>query len=121
MKITNVAFFAYGVSDMKKARGFYEGFLGLTPNGEFDKEPDSMYVEYDIGETTLGIGSSEQWPPSEAGASAALEVDDLDALIAAVKDKGIRIASGPHEFPSCKMIVITDPDKNKVTLHQRKK
>ncbi len=121
MKITSIAFFAYGVTDTKKARAFYEGFLGLTPNGEYDKDPESKYVEYNIGPTTLAIGSSDMWPPSEQGASAALEVDDFDGWVNKVKDEKINIVMGPHDFPNCNMIVITDPDKNKITLHRRKK
>ncbi len=61
MTITSVAFFAYAVSDIKKARKFYEGFLDLRPNGEYDKDPDSQYIEYDIAGTTVAIGCSDQW------------------------------------------------------------
>jgi len=49
MKITEVAFFAYAVSDMKKARAFYEGVLGLKPNSEYDGSGNAQWVEYDIG------------------------------------------------------------------------
>jgi hypothetical protein len=28
---------------------------------------------------------------------------------------------GPHEFPSCHMVVIADPDGNRLTLHKSKK
>ena len=36
MKIIDIAFFAYAVSNMKTARAFYEGVLGLSPNSEYD-------------------------------------------------------------------------------------
>src|SRR5262249_20599444 len=111
----------YAVSDIKKAREFYEGFLGLVPNGEYDKEPDAQWVEYNIGPTTLGIGCAPgMWEPSEKGASAALEVEDFDAAVAEVKAKNIPIVMGPNDFPNCQMIVISDPDKNRITLHKRK-
>ncbi len=119
--ITGIAFFAYGVKDIRKAREFYEGFLGLKPNGEYDKDPDSHYVEYDVAGTTLAIGSSDQWPPSETGASAALEVDDFDAFQEKIAAAGVPVKMGPYDFPTCRMVVITDPDKNKITIHQRKK
>ncbi len=32
MKITNVAFFAYAVGDIKKARAFYEGIVEMGPH-----------------------------------------------------------------------------------------
>jgi len=122
MKITEVAFFAYAVSDMKKARAFYEGVLGLKPNSEYDGSGNAQWVEYDIGSTTLGVGCAPgMWEPSTKGASAALETEDFEQALATVKAKNIPIVMGPHDFPSCRMVVITDPDGNRVALHQRKK
>lgn len=120
-KIIDIAFTAYGVSDMKKARAFYEGVLGLVPNGEYDKTPDSHWVEYNIGQGTLGIGQADEWPPSEIGASIALEVDDFDGFVEILKAKKVPIVNGPNDFPACHMVVIQDPDKNKLTIHKRKK
>jgi predicted enzyme related to lactoylglutathione lyase len=122
MKITDVAFFAYAVSDMQKARAFYEGTLNLKPNSEYDGSGNPNWVEYDIGSATLGIGCAPgMFDPSPKGASAALETEDFDEALATVKTKGIPIVMGPHDFPSCRMIVIADPDGNRITLHKRKK
>ena len=122
MKITDVAFFAYAVSDMKKARAFYEGVLGLKPNAEYDGSGNANWVEYDIGTATLGIGCAPgMWEPSPKGASAALEVENFEEALATVNQKKIPIAMGPHDFPSCRMVVIADPDGNRLTLHKRKK
>jgi predicted enzyme related to lactoylglutathione lyase len=121
MKIIDVAFFAYAVSDMKTARAFYEGVLGFTPNSEFDVSDDAHWVEYDIGTATLGIGCAPgMFDPSPKGASAALEVDDFDAAVEAMKAKQVPVVMGPHDFPTCRMIVIADPDGNRITLHKRK-
>ena len=122
MKINEIAFFAYAVSDMKKSRAFYEGVLGLKPNSEYDGSGNPNWVEYNIGATTLGIGCAPgMWDPSTKGASAALEVDDFDQTLAEVKAKNIPIVMGPHDFPSCRMVVIADPDGNRLTLHKRKR
>lgn len=122
MKIKEVAFFCYAVSDMKKSRPFYEGFLGLKTNSDFDGTTNPQYVEYDIGPTTLAIGSAPgMWDPSEKGASAALEVDDFDATLKEIGDKEITVVMGPNRFPTCQMIVIADPDGNRITLHKRNK
>ena len=122
MKITEIAFFAYAVTDMKKARAFYEGALGLKPNSDFDGSGNPNWVEYDIGTMTLGIGCAPgMWDPSTKGASAALEMEDFEEALATVKAKNIPIVMGPHEFPSCRMVVIADPDGNRITLHKRKK
>jgi predicted enzyme related to lactoylglutathione lyase len=121
MKITDVAFFAYAVSDLKKARAFYEGVLGLRPNSEYDGSGNSSWVEYDIGAATIGIGCAPGiWDPSTKGASAALEVENFDDALATAKAKNIPIVMGPHDYPSCRMVVIADPDGNRITLHKRK-
>jgi predicted enzyme related to lactoylglutathione lyase len=121
MKITDIAFFAYAVSDMKKSRAFYEGILGLKPNSEYDGSQNPNWVEYAIGNATLGIGCAPgMWEPSPKGASAALEVENFDEALAMVKTKNIPIVMGPHDFPSCRMVVIADPDGNRLTLHKRK-
>lgn len=122
MKITEIAFFAYAVSDMKKARTFYEGVLGLKPNSEYDGSKNPNWVEYEIGAGTLGVGCAPgMWDPSTKGASAALEVDNYDEALATIKARNIPVVMGPHDFPSCRMIVIADPDGNRLTLHKRKK
>src|SRR3974390_3491864 len=115
MKITGIAFFAYAVSDMTKARAFYEGVLGLRPNSEFNGSGNPNWVEYDIGAATLGIGCAPgMWDPSTKGASAALEVGNFDDALATVKAKNVPVVMGPHDFPSCRMIVIADPDGNRL-------
>ncbi len=122
MNITDIAFFAYAVSDMKKARAFYEGALGLKSNSEFDGSGYPNWVEYEIGTGTLGVGCAPgMWEPSPKGASAALEVKSFDEALATIKVKNIPVVMGPHDFPSCRMVVITDPDGNRLTLHKRRK
>ena len=121
LKIKELAFFAYAVSDMKKARLFYEGVLGLKPNAAYDGSKNPNWVEYDLGATALGIGCAPgMWEPSTKGASAALEVEDFETALAAVKAKNVPIVMGPHDFPPCRMVVIADPDGNRITLHKRK-
>ena len=121
MKIIGIAFFAYAVSDMKKSRAFFEGVLGLKPNSEYDGSGNPNWVEYDIGVGTLGIGCAPgMWEPSPKGASAALEVENFDSALTTIKEKQVPVVLGPHDFPSCRMVVIADPDGNRLTLHKRK-
>ena len=78
-------------------------------------------MEYDIGTATLGIGCAPgMWNPSPKGASAALEVEDFDEALATVRARSISVVMGPHDFPPCRMVVIADPDGNRLTLHKRK-
>jgi catechol-2,3-dioxygenase len=52
--ITNeVAFVAIAVSDKERARKFYQETLELNPTRT---QMDGMWVEYDLGPTTIGVG-----------------------------------------------------------------
>src|SRR6266496_1965563 len=117
IRYKEIAFAAYPVTDMGRARKFYEGVLGLKPNAPVESDTP-RWIEYDIGPGTLGIGSSPQWLPSQDGPSIALEVEDFDAAIATLKEHGVAIIVGPMTLPSCSMATVRDPDGNKLTLHK---
>ncbi|WOO42225.1 VOC family protein [Rubellicoccus peritrichatus] len=120
MKVTEIAFVGNPVTDIKRARDFYERILGLDA-GEIDEEiaEGQYWIEYAIGDQTLAI--SNTWEPSGAsGPSAALEVDDFDAAMAHLKQEGVNIILEKLETPVCFMGLITDPDGNGLTIHKRK-
>lgn len=113
-----IAFTAYAVTNMPKARKFYEKVLGLKPARVLSKN----FVEYDVGRGTLAVGCApEQWKPSKKGTSAALEVTDFDAAVKHLKKRKIKFALGPKDFPLCRMLGVRDPDGNLVVLHHRRK
>lgn len=114
-----IAFVAYPVTDMARARAFYEGVLNLKPNQPV-KSDSQKWIEYDIGAGTIGIGSSPQWLPSKDGVSAALEVEDFDAAIRSLQDHNVQFIIGPMDLPTCRMATFRDPDGNKLTIHKRK-
>ena len=118
--IQAIAFTAYNVSDLKKAREFYEDVLGLKPiSGE-----STHWQEYELGNGTFGIGMLPQDGPEffrRKGASLALEVEDFDAAFQTLKNKSVPILMEPNEFPGCRMFVISDPDDNAITIHKLKK
>jgi catechol 2,3-dioxygenase-like lactoylglutathione lyase family enzyme len=118
--IKDIAFVAYAVSDIAKSRKFYEGILGLKVGGEFDGSKNPYFVEYIVGNSALAIGQSPEWLPSEDGASVALETDDFDKTIAELKKHNVPFKLEPQDFPTCRMAVVQDPDKNKVCIHQKK-
>ena len=89
MKINAFAFVGIPVTDMKRARQFYEGVLGLTPDPEMTGE---KWTEYSIGPGTLAIGCvGEQWKPSEDGTSAALEVENLEDAMARLEERNVAV------------------------------
>jgi len=116
MKITNIAFVGIPVTDMKRAREFYEGVLGLKPDPEMTGD---MWTEYSIGEGTLAIACvGDMWKPSDQGTSAALEVESLEDAIGRLEER--KISFEKVDSPVCRMVLIQDPDGNKVTIHKLK-
>ena len=120
MKVTEIAFTAYPVTDMSRARTFYEGVLGLTPGMVAGPTPEMQWVEYEIGTHTLGITNmSPDWKPNSDGGSAALEVDNFDAAITELRAAQVPFRLEPFESPVCHMAVISDPDGNSIVIHRR--
>ena len=118
MKIKNIAFVGIPVTDMKRAREFYEDVLGLKIA---DEMMSGKWIEYAIGNETLAIANvGEQWTPSDQGTGAALEVEDFDDAIKRLKDRHVRFAAEPFETPCCHMAVVQDPDGNKLIIHKLK-
>lgn len=119
MKVTEIAFSCYPVTDMPRARAFYEGILGLTVT--MDHQMDGAHwVEYDIGAGTLAIGVAPGMSPSADGCSVALEVEDFDKSVAELQAAGVPFNFGPIETPVCHMAFVRDPDGNSVGIHKRK-
>lgn len=119
MKVTEIAFACYAVTDMARARKFYEGVLGLEPTTITDTE-HSHWVEYAWGPYALAIGSAPQWKPSPDGCSVALEVDHFDDAVKKLRDNNVKFRMEPYEGPVCKMVAVFDPDGNTIVIHKRK-
>jgi predicted enzyme related to lactoylglutathione lyase len=116
MKINKIAFVGIPVTDMKRARAFYEDVLGLQPDPEMTGQ---HWTEYSIGDGTLAIACvGEQWKPSNEGTSAALEVENLEEAIARFQER--KIAYDKVDSPVCRMAIIEDPDGNKLIIHKLK-
>lgn len=116
LQVTELAFACYAVTDMARARAFYEGVLGLKPT----TVTQEMWVEYEFGPYALAIGC---WPgmfkPSPDGCTVALEVADFDAAIATLKQAGVKFRMEPTQCPSCRMAMVFDPDGNTLCIHKR--
>jgi catechol 2,3-dioxygenase-like lactoylglutathione lyase family enzyme len=120
IQVNEIAFIAYPVTDKQRARDFYGGLLGLKEESgtEF---PDGFWLEYAIGTGTLAL--SNYWKPSaepSMGPAIALEVEDYDATVARLKEKGVPFPMETMESPVCHSCVVTDPDGNSLFIHKRK-
>jgi predicted enzyme related to lactoylglutathione lyase len=115
--IKEVAFIAIAVSDKERARKFYQETLELKPART---QMEGAWVEYDFGETTIGVGCHPAWQPSRDGTTVAFEVDDMDATIEKLKKRGVSFDMEKTETPVCWMAQLRDPDGNKLVVHKRK-
>lgn len=120
INITEIAFSCYAVTDMARAREFYEGTLGLKPAHVLDSE-HGRWVEYELGPHTLTLGSAPGiFKPSPDGCSVALEVADFDDAITHLRAHGVKFRIEPMPTPVCQMAMIFDPDGNSICIHKRK-
>ncbi len=112
MKVTALAFVGIPVTDMPRARDFYEGVLGLKVS---EKMMSGKWVEYSLGNNTLAIASvGPQWLPSDQGTGAALEV------VKSLKDRHVPFVVEAYESPCCWMAMIKEPDGNNIVIHKLK-
>jgi len=120
MKIIEIAFAAYPVTDMKRACKFYTETLGLEGSRRFG-DYNKAWVEYDVGPGTLAITNfSDDWKPSSNDGGAGLEVDDFNGAIDGLKKAGVKFVWEAQDTPVCRMALISDPDGNSICIHKRK-
>ena len=90
-RITGVSHAAFFVSDMAKARAFYEGFLGFASPYAIPRPKGGELVWIKINDRQ----SVELFPGGEVAPDAdrlyhiAVEVDDADAMLAYLRAKGV--------------------------------
>ena len=118
MRINTIAFVGIPVTDIGRARDFYEGVLELKIAEEM---MGGKWIEYTVGDNTLAIANvGQQWKPSDQGTGAALEVENFEEAINKLRRQGARFAAEPFETPCCHMAVVQDPDGNKLIIHKLK-
>jgi predicted enzyme related to lactoylglutathione lyase len=120
LNIKEIAFTCYPVTDMARARQFYEEVLGLKPTLQVGQPGGMQWTEYDIGPGTLALGAgAPDWQPRPDGCSVGLEVEDFDAAIAHLRERKVKFRMEPIPTPVCRMAFISDPDGNTLCIHKR--
>jgi predicted enzyme related to lactoylglutathione lyase len=121
MKIKEIAFIRYPVLDIARSRDFYESILGLKATSVYEGK-HSTWIEYNIGGTVLAIVADKDMPgPTAEGVCVALEVDNFDGFVSALKKKKVKFFQKPFETGVCRMAVISDPDGSRIVIHKRNK
>jgi catechol 2,3-dioxygenase-like lactoylglutathione lyase family enzyme len=111
------------VRDLGRARAFYSDVLGLELASD---GADSMPLVYRTGGTRLTV-----YPSAEAGTNRANAVcwgvgDDVDAIVAALRGKGVQFEHYPeigtldgdvHVAGNARLVWFKDPDGNILHLN----
>jgi predicted enzyme related to lactoylglutathione lyase len=117
--VKGIAFTMYPVTDMTRARKFYEEDLGLKP----EHNVDGKWVEYQMWDNCFALSSmagEAVKPSADSGGSVAFEVQNVDDFVDQLRKKGIRIKVEPFSTHVCRMAVVIDPEGNALTLHSKK-
>ena len=85
IQVKELAFVFYPVTDVERARKFYEGLLGLKTGMQVEFGPGQWWIEYDIAGQALAISNAM---PGKPASSLALEIASLEAALVAVKAAG---------------------------------
>ena len=115
MPVLGVHHVALNVNDVDESVAFYTRELGLTRRGD---RPD-----LGIGGAWLDAGDQQvhfvQAPvPRNLGQHFALLVDDLDATVAELRERGVEV-SDPGQVGTSRQAFLLDPSGNPIELHQR--
>ncbi len=115
--ITGLDLSGYMVKDAPRAIAFYRDVLGIEPVSVY---PDDRGAEYELPDgTTFGLwGGGSRVMPFQPSNGILFAVDDLDAAVAAVKERVAVLME--TETPACRMAMINDTEGNTITLHKRK-
>lgn len=93
-RITGISHAAFYVTDMKKAREFYEGFLGFqSPFSIPRRNPDEhlVWIKINDRQTVELFPGSEVAPDADRLYHIAVETDDAEAMRVYLQSKGVEV------------------------------
>jgi catechol 2,3-dioxygenase-like lactoylglutathione lyase family enzyme len=108
------------VDDLERAETFFREWLGIHRHATPSPFPETV-VFLDLGNTMIHlVRRRPDTPPIDPRSThLAIEVDDLDALFAAAKERGVTLMSESIvERPDFRCFFFLDPDGNRLELTQ---
>ena len=114
-------------ADMGRAMEFYSSVLGLKQTYCFPYSGPPEHVEYRIGATTIAVSSpaglaSHGMPAPTPGHSFEIgfQVDNVDALVADLRSKGVPILREPFDsLAGNRTAYIADPDGTWISVYHK--
>jgi predicted enzyme related to lactoylglutathione lyase len=118
ISVERVDYIRVPVTDIERARAFYEGVLGLEKNAN---SPSEDWIEYEAGNVTLAVMTPHTHdyefaplPPS----TIALRVPDVAAAKEKLEAAGVQV-NDMWDSGVCHGAGFSDPDGNRILLHHR--
>ncbi len=99
------------VTDMQRAVTFYRDSLGLEV-----LEHDGDWSEVTAGDQRIGLNASES-PAGQGGAVIAFAVDDIQATVDSLKEKGVDFSGELSDHPWGRIAPFKDPDGNDLQVY----
>jgi catechol 2,3-dioxygenase-like lactoylglutathione lyase family enzyme len=114
MELLAVHHVSINVGDVDAALAFYTEVLGCAVRGD---RPD-----FGFGGAWLDVGGQqvhliEGEPPKAVGQHFAVQVADIDAAVAELRDRGVEV-SDPIPVARNKQAFLEDPSGNAIELHE---
>jgi predicted enzyme related to lactoylglutathione lyase len=117
-----IHWFDIPVTDLDRARRFYDAVLGygLELHDENPDFPMAVFPVADPGEVSIG-GALVKGPGETPGVGATvyLAVDDVDGALSRVENAGGQIQEPAVDTPYGRIAFIIDSEGNRVGLHER--
>ena len=109
-------FMSVPVTDMDRARGFYQETLGIH-----NSSPDAAWPEFETGNVSLYLVDPKrigiEFSPHTA--HIALRVPDVAEARTALEAAGVEFDGDTLDTGVCHMAFFKDPDGNALMLHRR--
>ena len=105
--------------DRAALAAWYQKYLGLQPEewgGVILRWPDDKAPDGGLTVWHVADRDSKWFAPSDASFMVNYRVDNLDEMLAQLREGGVEIVGGPDSDESGKFAWIMDPDGNKVEL-----
>ncbi len=109
--------------DRKELADWYRQHLGMALEdfgGAVLRWPDDRADDGGLTVWHVAERDTQWFSPSDSAFMINYRVDDLDALLAQLRDAGVQVVAGPEQHENGAFAWIVDPDGNKVELWQPK-
>lgn len=119
--ITGLAHVCFTVSDLDASLAFYRDKLGMKEAFDFVNDKGERYGIYlHVGGRQfieLFVDPPAPPAPNQSFRHICLEVDDINAAVAALRDQGVEVSEPKFGGDYSWQAWLSDPDGNRIELH----